>query len=277
MSERPESMLTGRAYALPLRREVSAIMHIFRTQSFKLKVCLDVGFTHAGVSRYFREHIGGYWMTVEPTAERQAQVSSDFDEGTVLSAGANGELPFEDRQFDALVVAHGTLPDGVEATERVIRECHRVIKTGGLFLMTVEARKGFGLANVLSRNHHLSDSGGLYTEGEVFSLLKDGFDVLGFRYSCRFWVQLVRQWADRRHEQGIYSDTSLWLRFLYAVAQVLDWPLFLTRGYQMTVFGRRKGWRGQNSRVLSQSTPVSDAVLFNPRMSGKQISLDKFR
>ena len=242
-------------------------MHIFRTQAYKAKVCLVIGFTHAGVSRYLREHVGDYWMTVERTVERCNWVAGELAEGTVFVAGQDDELPFEDRQFDALVLAHGTLPYDARAAARVIRECHRVVKTGGLFLMTVESRRTFGLANLLNFNHRLSGTGGLYTEEEVFRLLKDGFDVLGFRYSCRFWVQLVRQWADRRRERGNFGEMSLWLRFLYGLAHILDIPLFLSKGYQMTVCGRRKRWRGEQVHVLSASTPVSDAVLFNPKYS----------
>jgi hypothetical protein len=45
----------------------------------------------------------------------------------------------------------------------------------------------------------------------------------------------------------------------------------------MTVCGRRKGWREKHSRVLTASTPVSDAILFNPRRDGKHIALERFK
>lgn len=276
MRDQTEKMLTGHEYALPLRREVSAVSHIFRSQSYKLKVCLDIGFTHAGVSQYLRNLFPGFWMTVEPTEERGLMVVDDLEEGTVFTLGQNGELPFEDRQFDAVILAHGSLPSDPAACSQVIRECHRVLKTGGLFVLTVEARKRLGFANLFSRNRHITDAGGIYSEEDIFRLLRDGFDVLEFRYTCRFWVQLIRQWADRRHENGIYAFTSGWLRFLYGFARILDIPFFFTRGYQMTVCGRRKSWRGQNSRVLTHATPVSDAMLFDPRM-GQQITLGKFK
>lgn len=275
MVEMKKRVLRGEAYALPLRREVSAVEHIFHSQPYKVKVCMDFGFTHAGVSRYFRDLIPGYWMTVEPTEHRSFCVADQLEEGTVFTVDEGGILPFEDRQFDALVLAHGSLPVGSEPAARVIRECHRVLKTGGLFILTIESRKRFGVANWLSNNRHLSDAGGVYTEEEVFQMLKDGFDVLCFRYSCRFWVQLVRQWADRRRENGIYDFTSGWLRFLYGVAHFLDLGLFWTRGYQMTVCGRRKSWRGGRSHVVTAATPVSDAVLFDPRRE-TQITLGKF-
>lgn len=215
-------------------------------------------------------------MTVEPTPSRQKLVADELGEDTVLCVGANGELPFEDRQFDALVLSHEMLPNGDKALF-MIHECHRVLKTGGMFIMTVAFRKHFGLAALLNRGDHAhEEAGGWYSEKEIFTLLKDGFDVLGFHYSCRFWVQMVKQWADRRNS-GCRGATNLWLRFLYGLAWTLDLPLFLTRGYQMTAFARRKGWRGQTTKVFTNSTPVSDAMLFNPRYTGSHVSWDKFK
>lgn len=262
-------------YSLPLRREVSAISHFLHARAGQIKVGLDVGFTNAGVSQWLRQ-TGGYWMSVEPTPQRRALVAVALGEDAVLCAGENGEMPFEDKQFDAVVLAHGVLHEG-EPAATMIRECHRVIKTGGFLVLTVENRKRFGIAAALNRNRLVSGAGGCYNESEVFQLLKDGFDVLGFRYSCRFWVQVVRQWVDRRRVSGIRGAANGWLRFLYGVAMVLDVPLFWTRGHQMTVFCRRKGWREKHTRVLGSGTPVSDAVLFNPRVDGRHSTLEKFR
>lgn len=265
MKKQMDSELKGHEYTLPLRREVSAVMHIIRAQSYKLKICLDIGFTHVGVSRYFRNKIGGFWMTVEPTSARSAMVADQLEEGTVFTLGPKGELPFEDRQFDAVILGHGSLSSDPDRTARMIREAHRVLKTGGLLLLTVEARKRFGLANYMNRNHPLSNTGGVFSEGDIFQLLKGGFDVLTFRYSCRFWVQLVRQWADRRAEKGLYGGSSFGLNFLYALAHILDAPLIWTRGYQMTVCGRRKGWREQGTKIKVKGVLVSDAILFDTK------------
>ena len=275
MRDKPDKLLDSNMYSLPLRREVNAALHFLHAQPGQAKTCLDVGFTNAGVSQLLRQ-TGGYWMTVEPTVQRCALVAAVLGEGTVLGLGANGELPFEDKQFDAVVLAHGVLADGAAAGQ-IIRECHRVLKTGGLFLLTVEYRKRFGLAAALNRHRVVSGAGGSYSEFEVFQLLKDGFDVFGFRFSCRFWVQMVRQWVDRRRVSGIRGANNGWLRVVYGLALLLDVPLFWTRGHQMTVCGRRKGWREKHSRVLTASTPVSDAILFNPRRDGKHISLERFK
>ena len=275
MREKPDSLIDGNMYSLPLRREIRTVLHFLNANSKTLHTGLDIGFTNAGVSRLLRL-LGGYWMTVEPTQQRRSLVAVALGNETVLRVGAKGELPFEDKQFDTVVMAHGVLHNRSEA-ETIVRECHRVLKTGGLFLFTVEYRKLFRVAALFNRQREVSDSGRSYTETEVFHLLKDGFDVLGTRSSCRFWVQLVRQWADHRKLSGIRGANNGWLKVLYGMAWVLDLPLFWTRGHQMTVCARRKGWRGQHARVVGENTPVSDAILFDPRRNNKPFDMQKFK
>jgi len=275
MRNKPEQFLDRNVYSLPLRREVSSVMHFFHGQKPAVKTGLDIGFTNAGVSQFLRQS-GGCWMSVELTPQRQALVASALGTETVLSAGRDCELPFEDKQFDVVVVAHGALPCGDAAASAMIRECHRVLKTGGTFILTVEYRKRYGVAAALNQQRVVSGAGGRYSETDMFRLLRDGFDVLGFRFTCRFWVQLVRQWADRQRENGTRGLANGWLRFLYAFAHLLDGPLVLTKGYQMTVYSKRKGWREKQKRVLADSTPVSNAMLFDPRRDGKHVALARF-
>mgnify|MGYP001190486354 CR=1 FL=1 len=275
MRKNPDQFLDKNVCSLPLRREVTSVMHFLHAQKRLVKTGLDVGFTNAGVSQALRQS-GGYWMSVELTRQRQALVAAALGAETVLAAGEDGELPFEDKQFDVVVIAHGALPDGVDAAAKMIKECHRVLKTGGDFILTVEYRKPYGLAAALNRQRVVSGAGGRYSETDVFLLLRDGFDVLGFRFTCRFWVQLVRQWIDRRRENGTRGLASGWLRFLYALALLMDAPLALTKGYQMTVYGRRKGWRGKQTHVLANHAPVSSAMLFDPRRDGKRVSFSRF-
>lgn len=274
MRRHSEQFLDTSAYSLPLRREISSVMHFLHAQKKKVRTGLDIGFTNAGVSQALRQS-GGYWMSVELTPESQALVASALGDDTVLMAGQNSELPFEDKQFDAVIVAHGALPADNEGAIAMIRECHRVLKAGGHFILTVEYRKPYGLAAALNRQRVVSGAGERYSETDMFRLLKGGFDVLGFRFTCRFWVQLVRQWADRRRESGTRGMANLWLRCLYVVALALDALLVLTKGYQMTVHCRRKGWREKQNHVLSTCTPVSEAVLFDPRRDGKHVLLSR--
>lgn len=276
MRNRVDHFLDRNVYSLPLRREVTSVMHFLNAQKPSVKTGLDIGFTNAGVSRILRQS-SGYWMSVELTPQRQDLVASVLGAETVLLAGRDGELPFEDKQFDAVVLAHGALSCDDAAASSLIRECHRVLKTGGVFILTVEYRKRYGLAAALNQQRVVSGAGGRYNETDMFRLLRAGFDVMGFRFTCRFWVQVIRQWADRKRETGARGLANGWLRFLYALAHLMDAPLVLTKGYQMTVYSRRKGWREKQARVLANSTPVSSAMLFDTRRDVKHLALSRFQ
>jgi hypothetical protein len=89
-------------------------------------------------------------------------------------------------------------------------------------------------------------------------------------------VQLISSWEVQQREAGIVPGAGM--RLLYRITHILDTLfLFFTKGYQLTVFGHRKGWREKRSTVLSEATPVSDAILFDPRRGAKGISSIRFR
>lgn len=273
MKKKAKLHLNRGIYSLPLRHEITSIFHFLNTRQGEIRTAMDLGFTHAGVSQMLRQS-GGYWITVETTGEQHSLISRALDPKTVFTLDSRGELPFEDKQFDVVVLAHGSLPADDIAAADVVRECHRVIKPGGTLIMTVEFHKRFGISNLFQ--HRVSGTGATYTEAGIFKLMKAGFDLLDYRYTCRFWVQLVRVWADKRCADGLRLPSSTWLNLLYTVAYILDLPLFFTRGQQMTVHARRKGWRGVQHSVLSEKMPVSDALLSDPRRESRRLALTPF-
>jgi len=247
-----------------LQREVKAVLHFLGTRKGMVRTGLDIGFTNSWVSQTFRQ-TGGYWMTVEMSERRRAQVSGALGDDTVLTAGRDGDLPFEDKQFDAVVVSCAMLAANPEAVPAIIRECHRVIKVSGhlIFTVTRQQRRAPG-----------TPAAG-YSEADIFHLLCNGFDVIGFRYSCRFWVERVRKWERRNRDPNATSDTRT--RILYTLAKTLDLLLLFTKGYQMTVFGHRKGWRERRTNLIAGAAPVSDAVLCDPRRNSKSLAAMRFK
>jgi ubiquinone/menaquinone biosynthesis C-methylase UbiE len=228
------------------------------------KACLDIGFGSPVASRVLRM-AGGYWTSVVRSEGDVAMASSFLDEEVVLP-GASGELPFEDKQFDLVVVGHGCLTGDAEADHAALQECHRVLKVGALIILTAEFAKPWGLAYILNGRRLVRQTGGSYSEHAIFSLMRNGYDVLGLRHFCRFWRQLVRQWIDRRQRQYGERDARLSLSgILYPLAALLDWPLFWTRGYLVTVQGRRKGWRARESMRMGDGRNISECVLHNYR------------
>lgn len=239
---------------LPLRLELDAVHRILETLRIEGKTCLDVGFTHPLACRRLR-HGGGYWTSVAHNDETRARLSDELNEDVALSPGLEA-LPFEDKQFDVVVLALGCLSGGGDADTALVRECHRLLKVPGYLILTVEFAKPFGLASLLTGTRGIGGVGGQYSEAALFDLLKTGFDWLGMRHFCRFWAQLVRLWATRRHADDAGANAVL-----YWAARQFDVLSFLSRGYLMTVCGRRKGWRPRQTPYLSDGRSISEAVL----------------
>lgn len=261
----------------PLRRELFAVRHFICKDDRNIKVGLDLGFTHAGVSQIFRQ-LGGYWVSAEFTKERGALVASVLGSDQVVVLGPQGDVPFEEKQFDTVVVANGSVFfDGV-TLEMLIKECHRVMDNGGVFVVTLPRRKPFALARLLGGHRGRIEAQYACSERELFTLLKSGFDVLGVQYSGRFWVELLRQILEKDGFAGSCSIPEWLERFLYRVAAVLDLPLFWTRRYNITACGRRKGWRGKQRGLMNDHTSaVSNAMFYDRRNRDKSFSTTRYR
>ena len=217
--------------------------------------CLDICFTSPPVSLGLRG-MGGYWTTVAGTPSRCPALAAAIGED-VLSAGTDGELPFEDKQFDVVVISRGGLTGDHARDEMLVHECHRVLKTPGYLLVGTDYRKHFNVAKMFCRG---KTAGTGYDERQIFDLLKPGFDVLGIRTYCRFWTQVARFWLDREGRScGVGTS------FVYWLAQQLDALIFLTKGYQALAYGRRKGWRERQPLGTRHGVSIGDAVLHGLR------------
>lgn len=234
--------------SLPLRLELDAVLRVLGTLSIEGQTCLDVGFSNPVTSRGLRR-TGGYWSSAVWTPTEAAAAAEMLGE-TVLQVGPGGQLPFEDKQFSVVVLGRGRLTGSRVHDEALVHECHRVLKTPGYLILNCDFAKP-GLGRLLGGSAAASG----YTEAQLFDLLKMGFDVLGMRTYCRFWVQLVRLLLDRPgHGHGLG-------RLLYSLAYQLDLLIFFTRGHQVMAYGRRKGWRPRQTPVLSDGRSISEAVL----------------
>jgi SAM-dependent methyltransferase len=75
--------------------------------------------------------------------------------------GTGGEMPFEDLQFDVVVLATALFAESA-ILPTLVREAHRVLQGGGCLVFTVdEATAG----------------GDGWTQRAIYELLRDGFDV----------------------------------------------------------------------------------------------------
>lgn len=135
-----------------------------RTQGVRAGV--DVGFADAAFSRALRQAHAGVWMTVEDGGGARTAAAAALDPKTVLQLGTGGELPFEDHQFEVVLLAATLFAQPRERLETLIREAHRILQGGGCLYFTVEDETG-------------GNAG--WTQRAVYELLRDGFDVVGLK------------------------------------------------------------------------------------------------
>ena len=147
-------------------RFTAATLAELGTRYASVRAGVDVGFSNAETSRLIRAAHGGVWMTVEPDEPARAATATRLDPKTVLALGTGGELPFEDHQFEVVLLSRRML-DGPRAwVETLVREAHRVLQGGGCLVFTVEE------AATEERG---------WTARAVYDLLRDGFDMVGLR------------------------------------------------------------------------------------------------
>ena len=131
----------------------------------RVRAGVDAGFGNASVSQALRTACPGVWMTVEDGPAARARVAESLDPKTVLQLGVGGEMPFEDHQFEVVVLSAALLSGARARTDAVVRETHRILQGGGCLVFSVdEAGSGVG-----------------FSERGIYDLLKDGFDVVGLK------------------------------------------------------------------------------------------------
>ena len=152
------------------RKSVAALAA--RTEGVRAGV--DVGFADVELSKALRQSHAGVWMTVEDGVAARDAAASGLDPKTVLQLGAGGELPFEDHQFDVVLLTKTSIDGKVplaaalfaQSRKRLgmlVREVHRILQGGGCLFFTVDevAKDGIG-----------------WTQRAIYELLRDGFDVV---------------------------------------------------------------------------------------------------
>ena len=99
------------------------------------------------------------------------------------SIGGGAAFPFEDRQFDSVIISSTVL------SPETVREAHRVLKGAGWLMFRVPERKG-------------SRAG--YTMDEIYNLVRSGFDIL--RIERPKWWHFGR----RGHHISIFARKKNW-------------------------------------------------------------------
>ena len=131
----------------------------------RVRAGVDAGFGDANVSQALRAACPGVWMTVEDGAGARAGVAAALDPKTVQQLGAGGEMPFDDHQFEVVVLSAALLAGARARADTVVRETHRILQGGGCLVFSVDE----------------TDGAAGFSQRGVYDLLKDGFDVVGLK------------------------------------------------------------------------------------------------
>ena len=178
-------------------------------------------------------------------------------------------FPFEDGRFDVVILIGGL--ERVDSDQALIMQCHRVLKPDGRFVVNTIHEKDWGLIPGIRNMLGLTpEKIGLrrpgYTEKELFTALKDGFDVHTISTHSRFFVELVNAFAQASLLNKTPPDKPFpayhdRLYGLFSPAHYLDLLLFFTRGYQITAAAKRRAWRPRRTPSLNDGRTLPEAVL----------------
>lgn len=246
----------------------------------------------AAIHYYLRAH-GGAWQSVDFSESGVRELRAvltcppqDWEPPAIASARQpqqarlveEGRLPFPDLSFDRIVLLGGL--EQLEDDYAFIAECHRVLKESGhLILNTTHAKRWTLLAPVRRLLGLSEDTPGVrkgYTQHQLFSLLKDGFDVQRIQGYTRFFslcveslIEFAAGFLIRTDEKGMVQTETFERIYrlvkstclLNWLASKLDGLLFFTRGYRLIVKAERRIWRPRRAPILVDGRSIAEATL----------------
>ncbi len=130
---------------------------------------LDVGFIACSLHERVKEKFPKkdiFGLDIEPVPK-----NPNYKQGSAE------EIPFESDQFDSVIA--GELIEHLEHPDRFVKEACRVLKKGGIVILTTPNRES--LINRLTRNYHTAIHLSLFNRKELVGLLeKSGFELKSF-------------------------------------------------------------------------------------------------
>lgn len=221
---------------------------------------------------------GGRWQTACLTERDVALTRELVGEGVSLLEG--DRLPYDDGSFDAVIVCD--LFETVADDERLVAECHRILKPSGRMIVNVSLFRRWSLMRALWSLFCRTDPERPfvrrgYSESELFAVLKNGFDMQERRAYAKFFTELLRLFcnvmtgprADRpdpRDEQSlrrlsrvIAFYSAVYPFFLLGVG--LDALLIFSRGYFLVARAKRRMWVPRRTPFLRDGRSIAEAAL----------------
>ena len=264
------------ARSIPRRRRMRAMEELIGNTAGSQ--CLEISAGDGVVSLRLRT-LGGSWKTAATSPEAAASLSYAIGENTFPIVEA--KLPFEDQSFDLVVVADALREIGPDRD--FVRECHRVLKPSGWVVVSELFRRPLSPAALLRRLFGVAPirqgarrNG--YRTGDLFSILKDGFDVpetIAYSNGLLEAAAAIGELAQKLALQGpcwrVPENAGQALLYHYrhlhslaGFAYPLAWPLstleFLP-GHRLLVKSRHRPWRPRNQPRLVDGRSIAEATI----------------
>ena len=240
--------------------------------------CLEISSGDGLISARLRA-LGGSWKTAVSTKTAADSVAYNLNE-TIIQI-ENGKLPFDDQTFGMVVIVDAL--KGISVDSDFIRECHRVLKPDGWVVISEECRRPISLTSLLQKLLGVSpvakgQKRNGYTGGELYTILKDGFDVPetllysnGLLESAAALGEALQKQIIPEHywlirakagEEELYRYQRL--HTLAGIAFPLFWILskleFLP-GHKLLVKSRRRPWRPRRQPKLIDGRSIAEAAI----------------
>lgn len=245
--------------------------------------CLEITAGDGMISIGLREG-GGHWKTL--VLSDSVKVSLDWFIPDQVDLVSGSVIKDPDGTYDLVVI--------VDALERVrddyafIKECHRVLKSDGRLVVTA-TRKLFCLGSCPIRSmlglswraKGLERPG--YTSGDLFEVLKDGFDVPetdSYSTGCVEMPGMICEAAANQLARGLYNmpgpDTgteqfyhytklnvlaSLGYPFMWLLAKLEEKLFFFALGHNLIAKTKRRVWRARKQPILIDGRSIAEAAI----------------
>jgi len=191
------------------------------------------------------------------------------------------KLPFDDQSFDVVVITDAL--KGMTAADIFIRECHRILKTDGWVVISETCRRPASLVALLQRLFNVTpvakgQKRNGYTEHELYSILKDGFDVPKTTTYSNGLLEAAATVGD--FFQKLVIDPPYWqvpknpgkdllhryrrLNTLAGLTYPLLWVLSVFEflpGHRLLVKSRRRPWRPRKIPKLVDGRSIAEAAI----------------
>jgi len=240
--------------------------------------CLEISSGDGMVSTQLHT-LGGSWEVATTSPEAAASIAYSISGSAALIHAS--KLPFEDQSFDIVMITDALKEIALDDT--FIRECHRVLKPEGWVIISETCRRPISLVALLQRVFGVTPitrgaQRNGYTNLELYSILKDGFDVPetiaysnGLFESTATLGELVQKlisggpyWLIRKDtkQEDLYSCRHLYTLtgFAYPLLWLLATLEFLP-GHKLLVKSRRRLWRPRNQPKLIDGRSIAEATI----------------